>query len=115
MPHSKRLDTWKKLRRRCDHFTQIERDFIQQCFLAKRRTFDVARDLQCSQRMINTHYAAMRGRPTPKTPRSSRFFHKNERVKRAAPPRESRFYHSDFTLDDPKNSDAQRSPREASG
>lgn len=58
---SERTDTWAKIRSKTQHFTKAELRTIKEAFIAKRSTFAVAKDLQCSQRTIQIHYARIRG------------------------------------------------------
>lgn len=75
-------ETWKLIRSRQQHFTDAERALIRASFEGGRRARDVARELQCSIRVIQTHYLNLRCDERARTPKP--------------PPATPRFYRSDF-------------------
>ncbi len=77
-------EDWVCIRTRGQHFTADEIEFIAQACRDGRSRKDVARDLKCSIRVIDTHFARLRA-PDEIAPAA-----------KAKGPRPSRFYHSDF-------------------
>ena len=90
-------DDWEKPRRTSDHFSEVEIAKLHLAFEAGKRAPDVARDMQCSSRVVYKWFSIFRGDHPPPAEKS--------RPKRTPKPfdapaaRASRFYHSTFELD----------------
>lgn len=94
MPKRSRIkDDWRYSRNQAQHFTEAEREFIAKQFRDGVSAPACARQLQCSSRVIYTHYRRLRGDPPPE-PRKPKPLKPRER--RAMPDRASRFYRSTF-------------------
>lgn len=89
--------TQRRTRGRNDHFTEAELSLIKQLFEEKMPKFFVARKLNCSLRVVQTHYSRLQGRPPSE--RKSRAG-QDAKPRRAEPATErpSRFYKSNFEL-----------------
>lgn len=84
-----RRETWARKRKRCQHLTPDEVEYVQKCFREGVRAFLVAKKLECSERVVQTRYAALRGeaydarhprlQPRPKSAAAvpSRFYRSN--------------------------------------
>lgn len=77
-------DNWEYKRTRQQHFTTDELTFIRKCFEEKWTAKNVARKLECSSRVIQTHFANL----------------KAEIPVRERGPMKPRFYRSSFDLED---------------
>jgi len=78
------IDDWKYKRTRQEHFTESELALIRSAYKQGRKANDVARELECSTRVIQTHYANLSA----------------EIPVRNRGPVKSRFYRSNFDLKD---------------
>jgi FixJ family two-component response regulator len=82
-------DDWSIKRHHGQHFTDAEREVIRKGFFDGRPAKDVARELQCSTRVIHTHYGLYRC----ETPVRHRTPAQKPKKRTAS---ESRFYRSNF-------------------
>jgi len=77
------IDDWKYKRTRQQHFTESEIALIRTAYKRGRKPKAVARELECSTRVIQTHYANLLmgiGTPVrarPKANKASRFYRSN--------------------------------------
>jgi hypothetical protein len=86
-------DDWIKTRSRGNHLTEAEKVFIKEQFVRGRRSRDVARELQCSSRIVSKYYGFFRAQGVPIGARRAPAPEANP-----LPPR-SRFYRSSFELE----------------
>lgn len=75
------IDDWEYKRTRQQHFTEAELALIRMAFNQGRKAVSVARELECSTRVIHTHYTNMAAeipiREMPKAERPARFYRSN--------------------------------------
>lgn len=81
------VEDWEKPRGKGQHLTEAEIEQLKVAFNASRPSRDIARELQCSTRVVNKYYSYFRVDGTKQEP--------SPRVKPTLP---GRFYRTSFDL-----------------